>query len=52
MDHLIRMVEIILKITMIMDKVDLDRAVDSTRAKTVNLTKDIRWIMVDLILIR
>ena len=45
MDHLIRMVETILKITMIMDKVDWDRA-DLTRAKTVNLTKGIRWIMV------
>ena len=51
MDHLIRMVEIILKITMIMDSLDWDRA-DLTRAKMVNLTKGIRWIMVDLTHIR
>ena len=51
MDHLIRMVETILKITMIMDRVDWDRA-DSTRAKMDNLTKGIQWIMVDLTHIR
>ena len=46
MDHLIRMVETILKITMIMDRVDSDRE-DSIRAKMDNLIKDIQWIMVD-----